>query len=202
MQAEIAQSVVDPADGVQTGSFPQPISWPQHTANTCNEYLPSDSTINRFVWVVQYLARNGFYVIIDDHTEDATVNDKSKWVSTWSDIVTRISKDNVAAKRLIVDILNEPDARGWGWNTMTPLYLAVMDAIYPINPQVLFFVEGCGQTGLSANWGDGFNTNSVSGGGYMDPNPFFQAIMSKTYLNQIVISPHGKSTQKAQMPAA
>ena len=32
------------------------------------------------------------------------------------------------------------------------LYLSVMDALYPINPAALFFIEGCGQTGLGANW--------------------------------------------------
>ena len=30
------------------------------------------------------------------------------------------------------------------------LYLSVMDALFPINPAALFFIEGCGQTG--ANW--------------------------------------------------
>lgn len=70
MQTQIAYSVTDPQDNVAAGrSFPSPVSWPAHSANTCNEYLPSDTTINRFVWVVQYLARNNFYVIIDDHTE-------------------------------------------------------------------------------------------------------------------------------------
>lgn len=33
------------------------------------------------------------------------------------------------------------------------LYLSVMDAVYPVNNKVLFFVEGCGQGDLNgANW--------------------------------------------------
>jgi hypothetical protein len=44
------------------------------------------------VWVVKYLANAGFYVIIDDHTEDPTVvNSQSQFISYWADIVTRIS---------------------------------------------------------------------------------------------------------------
>ena len=46
------------------------------------------------------------------------VQDQNLWVQQWTDLVTRISADPIAAGRLIVDILNEPDARGWGWNVM------------------------------------------------------------------------------------
>lgn len=119
--ASVAYSVTDPADNVQPNlAFPQPVSWPAHSANTCNEYLPSDTTLNRFVWVAQHLARNGFYVIIDCHTEDSTPTNQALFQSRWAEIVTKISADAMARERLIVDILNEPDARGWGWNTMTP----------------------------------------------------------------------------------
>ena len=201
LQAEIAYSVVDPAAGVPPGlsTFPQPVAWPDHgNNNTCNSYLPQDSTLNRFVWVVNYLAHNGFYVIIDDHSEDPTVADsKTEFVTKWVDIVTRLSQDPVTREHLIVDILNEPDGRGWGWDVMgvslfdsahlgynipyniwvifksivspraecvhtfrspldkllQPLYLDVMDAVYPVNDKVLFFVEGCGQGTLNgANW--------------------------------------------------
>ena len=34
----------------------------------------------RFFWVIRLYARNGFFVIIDNHTEDPTVeNDPSLW---------------------------------------------------------------------------------------------------------------------------
>jgi hypothetical protein len=81
--------------------------------------MPQDTALNRFLWVVSYLARNNFFVIIDNHSSDPTVNQNATlWVQQWTDLVTRISADPIAAGRLIVDILNEPDARGWGWNTM------------------------------------------------------------------------------------
>ncbi len=71
------------------------------------------------MWVVQYLAKNGFYVIIDQHTEDQTASNLANTVNYWKDLVTKICADKDAAKMLIVDVLNEPDARGWGWNRMT-----------------------------------------------------------------------------------
>ena len=40
---------------------------PASTPGTCNSYLPNDSTFNRFLWMVNFLARNGFYVVIENH---------------------------------------------------------------------------------------------------------------------------------------
>ena len=67
------------------------------------------------------------------------------------------------------------------------LYLAAMDAIYPVNQGVLFFIEGLGQSGLANNWGDGVCTDSatIAQYGISDPNPFFTTLMSKDYLNQV-----------------
>jgi aminoglycoside/choline kinase family phosphotransferase len=69
-QSQIAYSVVNPNASVPANlnTFPQPSNWPTHSPNTCNQYLPENTTIDRFVWVVKYLANAGFYVIIDDHT--------------------------------------------------------------------------------------------------------------------------------------
>lgn len=32
----------------------------------CNSYVPSDSTFNRFIYTIQFFARNGIYVILDN----------------------------------------------------------------------------------------------------------------------------------------
>ena len=47
--------------------------------------------------------------------------------------------------------------------------------------------------------GDGFQTTGNNPGSRDDPNPFFQAIFSKPYFNQIVVSPHvyGPSVSQA-----
>lgn len=61
-----------------------------------------------------------------------------------------------------------------------------MDALYAIDPSAIFFVEGCGQAGLGASWGDGFCTDAAAIGAYglSDPRPFFDALLSKPYVGQ------------------
>lgn len=70
---------------------------------------------------------------------------------------------------------------------MTRLYLDAMDALYAINSNVIFFIEGTGQLGLGTAWGDGFCTdpNVISANGLSDPRPFFDALLNKPYLNQV-----------------
>jgi hypothetical protein len=34
------------------------------TAGVCNSYVPSDTTFNRFMYIVQFLAHNGFYLLL------------------------------------------------------------------------------------------------------------------------------------------
>lgn len=48
----------------------------------CNGYVPNDSLFNRFVYVVQFFARNGFYIILDNQLNfDTTVLDnQAGWV--------------------------------------------------------------------------------------------------------------------------
>jgi hypothetical protein len=47
--------------------------------------------------------------------------------------------------------------------------------------QTLFAIEGTGQAGLGANFGDGFNTGSAASGAAANPNPFFQELLTKPY---------------------
>ena len=46
------------------------------------------------------------------------VNSKAQFIAYWADLVTRLSSNDITRQRLIIDVLNEPDARGWGWDTM------------------------------------------------------------------------------------
>ena len=61
-----------------------------------------------------------------------------------------------------------------------------------ISPTTLFFVEGGGQLPYSMCWGDGFVTDPaiIAANGLSDPNLFFTTLLSKPYLNNVVISPH------------
>lgn len=43
-------------------------------SGVCNDYVPNESIYNRFLYVVGYLARQGFYILIDNHANsDPTV---------------------------------------------------------------------------------------------------------------------------------
>lgn len=33
---------------------------------SCGDYLPENSVFNRFIWQIGFLARNGFYILIDN----------------------------------------------------------------------------------------------------------------------------------------
>lgn len=62
-----------------------------------------------------------------------------------------------------------------------------------ISPATLFLIEGSGQSWKGAmNWGDGFITDRqlINERGMSDPNPFFLTLLTKPYLNNVVIAPH------------
>ena len=61
-----------------------------------------------------------------------------------------------------------------------------------MSPTTLFFIEGCGQLGYSMCWGDGFVTDPavIAQFGLTDPKPFFNTVLTRPYVNQVVISPH------------
>ncbi len=200
-QSSIQANVTNPSVPVPNGTtIPPMTSPPPRQSGLSNDYLPNDSTLHRFLWVINFFAQNGFYVLIDNHLrEDQTVlENPQQWVQYWIQLATAISQDPVSRERIMIDILNEPDNFGIRWEAsgghpaLKDLYLSAMDAIHPILPEALLFVEGTGQGGIGANWGDGFATdhNLITQYGLSDPNPFFQALLQKPYVNQVVISPH------------
>ena len=48
----------------------------------CNAYLPDSSTLARFLWVVDYFARNGFYVVLDNqfNLDQTVLKDQALWL--------------------------------------------------------------------------------------------------------------------------
>lgn len=200
-EEEIQNSVSHPSFPIEEGAKIPPLTAPaERTPGRCNDYFPNTTTLDRFLWVVNFFAKNGFYVLIDNHLrEDSTVlEDRHLWVQQWTDLVIRISEDPISKKMLMIDILNEPDNYGILWEPsgqkpgLKDLYLEVMEAVYPINSEVLFFIEGTGQGDIDANWGDGFATEPmlISEHQLSDPTPFFEALLEKPYVDQVVISPH------------
>ncbi len=149
-----------------------------------------------FVWVINFFASNGFYVLVDNHTEDASMTQNiATWTQNWQSLATNIVNGMPisSSSRVMYDIRNEPDAIGYTWAQMGPIYLNAMDAINTVTKgNNLFFIEGTDQGGIGANWGDGFATDKtiISQNGLSDPNQFFTSLAGKSYLNQVVLSPH------------
>ena len=68
---------------------------------------------------MQFLARNGFFVIIDNHSEDSTAEtDPDLWVSLYTQLITEIAVDPASQQRVLVDILNAPGRAGLDWQTV------------------------------------------------------------------------------------
>ena len=40
----------------------------------CNGYLPTGSVFERYMWVLRFFARNGFYVNVDFHPADRSAD--------------------------------------------------------------------------------------------------------------------------------
>ena len=69
----------------------------------------------------QFLARNNFYVMIDDHSEDATVQtNPGGWPQMWASLVKDIVADSYTSTRVFVDLLNEPDHASFNWGSVGP----------------------------------------------------------------------------------
>ncbi|EIE23036.1 hypothetical protein COCSUDRAFT_63419 [Coccomyxa subellipsoidea C-169] len=190
---------------------------PRVPGSICNIAMPGQSTRARYLWVVQYLIYQGFYVNLDFHSigvhetlvtgdtpfsgaDDYTLYDMDGWVGLWVDLVKDVLADSPEAKgRLIIDLINEPDGYTLTWEgnngypSMSMLYMHAMDALWPICPDCLFLVEGTGQTGIGATWGNGFAIDPKQLA--MDPKAssargFFEAVVNKPYINQVVLAPH------------
>ena len=192
---EVAASVTPAGEDVRgpAPKLPNPPPASSYEGNTCNAYLPSDSVRDRFMYVVKFYAENGFYVMIDNHLrEDQTaLEDAELWTQLYADLIKDLMEDPVVAEHLIVDILNEPDHYGVSWETVGDLYISAMDAIdAKTDGNVIYGIEGTEQSGLFANWGDGFATTKIAELGIGDPRPFFNELLTKPYKNRVILAPH------------
>ncbi|CAL8461996.1 g1527 [Coccomyxa elongata] len=197
----VRQSVTPPGITTPAGLDPPQLTSPGDplgASGVCNADLPNTSAYARFLYVVRFFTANGFYVLIDNHLsfDNTAVSNTAQWLTWYKQLMTDIVQLPSTRNRVMVDIMNEPDVLGLRWKgtspDMTSLYLAAMDAIYSISPTTLLFVEGGGQLPYSMCWGDGFVTDTaiIAANGLSDPNDFFTTLLTKPYLNNVVISPH------------
>ena len=89
----VAMSTTDPSVGF-SGAAPEPEYMPPQTSGVCNSSLPNDSVLDRFMFVLDLFARNGMYVMIDDHLnlDSSITDDPDAWVQSWKSLATTISQ--------------------------------------------------------------------------------------------------------------
>ncbi|KAL0048267.1 hypothetical protein WJX82_011434 [Trebouxia sp. C0006] len=209
--AQYQAYLTDPATPVAAGATIPGLAYsPPITEGICSDYLDGfASTFDRYMFVISLFARNGFYVVLDNQLNDdpTLINSgESVWLGYWRQIATAVAADPYAVNKVIIDPLNEPDSYGIRWEPTASrpgygaLLLDLMDALYPIIPGSLYFVEGvdqeCSGGAPSSNWGDGFASQPAVLALFptcdiSDPGPvFFDPLLTRPYLSQVVISPH------------
>lgn len=79
--ATIVASTVQPGQ-TASGTAPSPAYSATTVPGTCNSYLPSDTTLNRFMFVVNYYAQSGFYIILDNqfNLDQTAINNQQQWL--------------------------------------------------------------------------------------------------------------------------
>eukprot|EP00775_Hariotina_reticulata_P012217 gene12217-12355_t len=165
------------------------------SSGQCNTYLPSSSTYDRMMYTIQSFISQGMYVILDYQpmNTEFQANNVAEFTCKWRNLVSRVVSlynwDTDIRGRLIIDIMNEPDSMGLAWEPANgkpgarELYISVMDNLYSLSRDLLFMVEGAGQSNFGLNWGNGFITdyNIIKRYGLSDANDFFQLLVGKAY---------------------
>ena len=101
----------------------------------CNGHLPTNSIYTRFLWVIRFLVRNHFYVVLDNqlNIDSTALDDPVRWVGLWEQLLTDVVADPVSKARVMVDILNEPDSRDL---QCAPLPAPPCPLCWPLPPQL------------------------------------------------------------------
>ncbi|KAL3145645.1 hypothetical protein ABBQ32_003186 [Trebouxia sp. C0010 RCD-2024] len=188
-----------------TGNPTLPQDPPAITDGICSSDLPTSSTTDRFVYMANYLCSQGFYVALVYHSisiaygGDSAIQDKDAWISGWVSLLEQVLQSGSCQNRLILDLINEPDAYGASWTESGELsddvatyYLDAMDALHEACPTCLLQIQGSGQYAAPTytNYGDGFCTDSTQLGGNSNPAQFFVSLLGKKYLSQTILAPH------------
>ena len=60
-----------------------PAPFPCSVPGVCNAYLPEDTTLDRFLWVVNYFTQQGFYIILDNqfNLDQTATSNTPLWLS-------------------------------------------------------------------------------------------------------------------------
>lgn len=157
----------------------------------CNWYLPQGRgvpALYRFVWQLQYLVSQGFYLLLDfSSTREVEPNMQSasllaqNWGRLWRILADIPAYKEFMAGRIFPDLINEPSRWGCQWDSActtqngtacAPLLQSLglaASAIWAVDPGVPIFLnaggqdhlpkyDACGNAYPGMHWGDGFIT--------------------------------------------
>ncbi len=167
--------------------------------NKCNTYLTNKSTLDRFIYTITSFVKSGFIVILDYHPmgKEGYANNPEVFARKWFSLIEKIVRTPQYSKllkgKIIMDLMNEPDSMNIKWTHATKLYMKTIDAVYThLDKSILYMIEGTGQLNYNLNWGDGFVTdpNIIKEYQIDDASLFFNELMNKSYIGNIIISPH------------
>eukprot|EP00884_Botryococcus_braunii_P017026 jgi/Botrbrau1/4006/Bobra.0016s0017.1 len=166
----------------------------------CNSYVPSTSVLDRFAFFVDAIAHNGLYVVLENSVEEDPTGPQQpqQWVQAWVRLLTRVSRSPATAPRLLLSLLNNGDIYGLKWTqgggvpAVGDLYLAAMDALWPVNPAAAFLLAGTGQTSLYPSAGAGFATveDVVRPYRLSSPRSFLKELLLRPYASKVVLGPN------------
>ncbi|KAK9811812.1 hypothetical protein WJX72_010558 [[Myrmecia] bisecta] len=132
-----------------------------------------------------------------DHIGQVPFPDKQGFIDSWASLLRDLAVVPEVKGKLMVDLVNEPDQYGIRWERnktvgLGELYLDAFDVLHPICPDCLLMVEGTGQSPLGLTWGTGLVIDDfwIQNKSLSDPRPFLDQLVTKPYVNQIVITPH------------
>ncbi|GBF87397.1 glycoside hydrolase [Raphidocelis subcapitata] len=104
----------------------------------CNWYLPHGegvAAIHRFLWQVQYLVSQGFYVVLafaSTRDPEPNVSDPALLAANWHALLRALaSLPNYSSRlrgRVLADLANEPSRWGCQWDRVCPVPQPVPDA--------------------------------------------------------------------------
>ena len=122
---------------------------PYQVTGYCNDYLSTNSTLDRFYFVVDYLARNGFYVVLQNLDTDLATTQPELWVTRMVYLVTGLR----STAGIVIDPLKAsslPFESTSNRPGLSDLYLTVLDAIDAVVPDISgYLLEVPDQIGIS-----------------------------------------------------
>ena len=136
---------------------------PYQVTGNCNDYLPESSTLDRFYFIVDYLVRNGFYVVLQNLDSDLATTLPETWVTQMVYLVTGLQ----SMAGIVIDPLKASELPFQSTSNrpgLSDLYITVLDAIDNVAPELAgFLLEVPDQTEISPSFLQTLDSKAYSG---------------------------------------